>query len=83
MAAQNAVFGSTMSPARLLQIREIILEYLSLVDHNCPIFQLYLPDIIKQRYPGRSLHEDGISQDFGAQSRKPILTFVYMDIPFG
>jgi len=47
-AGNNCVFGSTLSPARLLQIKEAVAEYFEQHDETDEYFQYYLPMLCEQ-----------------------------------
>ncbi len=48
-AAQNCVYGSTMSPPRLAQIRQACHDHFAAHSvHNDPLFQLYAPSMASQ-----------------------------------
>eukprot|EP00973_Karenia_brevis_P076318 10599623-Karenia_brevis.AAC.1 len=47
-AASNCVYGSTLSPPRLAQLRESVQSWLLLNSWDCEIFQYYLPHIVRQ-----------------------------------
>ena len=47
-AAQNCVYGSTLSPARLQQISEAMNEYFEQHDHTEPFFQMHLHRLVEQ-----------------------------------
>ena len=49
-AAQNALYGSTLSPPRLQQVREAFQEYHdATTQEQDALFHLFLPEICKQR----------------------------------
>ena len=58
-AAQNCVYGSTLSPPRLQQIRECVEEYFEHCTPSDPYFQFYLPQLVHALpYLGVSLSDE-------------------------
>lgn len=72
MGSQNVVYGSTMSPARLMQIQETVDEYFGTMDHTCLWFQSCLHDIIQQAFPHLSVTSPGVDKvrRWGQQGRR-------------
>ena len=58
----NLMFGSALSPPRLLQCNETWNEYIRVCDHTDPWFRACLPGILRQLYPARKLTDIGVAE---------------------
>ena len=57
VAAQNLSYGSTMSPGRLAQVREIVQSHMDQhTPDTCSLFQVWLPMIKEQLQVAPSYH---------------------------
>ncbi len=62
MAAANVSYGSTMSPARLAQVRECASEYMSMADPKSDSwFQFWLPHMVQQMGAGLSICDEDVA----------------------
>lgn len=61
-AASNCVYGSTLSPPRLQQIRECVAEYFDTCTPDDPYFQFYLPHLLEQLRLGIAMTDPNVDQ---------------------
>ena len=64
-AANNCVYGSMLSPARLFQIREAVLDYFRHTNPlDCPLFMSALPHLVEQLKLDVDMKSKGVEQVF-------------------
>lgn len=61
-AGHNCVYGSSLSPPRLAQIRECVEEYFETRNPTDEFFQMFLPFLVEQLKLGVSLGDDGCEE---------------------
>jgi hypothetical protein len=62
MSCQNIMYGSTLSPSRMAQIKETVHEYFGYADETDQWFLLHLPMIVKQLFPDMSMSDPDIAK---------------------